>query len=93
MRNTGKPRPRPRTTRKPRLRLVVCVRNDDYPAALEQRKIYCALPDRDAGAHGLIRVIDESGADYLFSAGYFVPVSLPPRVRRALQIQAGRAGC
>lgn len=82
-----------RNTRKPRLRLVICVKNDDYPAALEQRKIYCALPDRDADAHGLIRVIDESGADYLFPAGYFAPIRLPPQVRRALRISASLTGC
>ncbi len=73
-------------------RLVVCVRNDDYPAALEPRKIYCSLPDPEAEAHGMIRVIDESGEDYLFPATYFAPIRVPPQVRRALGIPASAGG-
>ena len=52
-----------KSTRKKRF--VVCIRNTGYPAALELRKIYEALPDAASEAHGLIRVIDESGEDYL----------------------------
>jgi hypothetical protein len=45
--------------------LVVCVNNEGYPASLEKRKIYLALPDAAAGKHGLLRVVDESSEDYL----------------------------
>lgn len=65
-------------------RLVVCVENEDYPASLELRKIYIALPDRVAGEHGMLRVIDESGEDYLFPQGYFVPIRLPLQAKRAV---------
>ena len=69
--------------------LVVCVENEEYPASLELRKIYVALPDRVAGEHGMVRVIDESGEDYLFPEGYFVPIKLPLEARRAV-LRAGR---
>ena len=65
-------------------RLVVCVENEEYPASLELRKIYIALPDPVAGEHGMLRVIDESGEDYLFPEGYFVPIKLPLQARRAV---------
>jgi hypothetical protein len=56
---------------------VVCVRNDDDPASLELRKLYRALDDEFAGEHGMIRVIDESGEDYLYPSDFFVHVELP----------------
>ena len=58
-------------------RFVVCVENEDYPASLELRKIYQVIPDARAAEHQLIRVIDESGEDYLHPADYFVPIELP----------------
>jgi len=64
--------------------LVICVNNDDYPASLETRKLYKALPDPDAAKHGQIRVIDESGEDYLYPEEYFIPVSLPKDVEEAV---------
>jgi hypothetical protein len=60
------------------------VRNAGYPASLEQNKIYVALPDEDAARHGQIRVIDESGEDYLFSADRFVTINVPAAVRGSL---------
>ncbi len=63
---------------------VVCVNNRGYPASLELHKIYRVLPDEDAAEHGDIRVIDESGEDYLYSADRFVEVELPQTVRRSL---------
>lgn len=68
----------------PRRQLLVCLRNDGYEVSLERRKIYAALPDADAARHGQVRVIDESGDDYLFPAGYFAPIELPQAVRRAV---------
>src|SRR5258708_35074120 len=65
-------------------RLVLCVRNTGYPASLEPRKLYVALPDRDAATHGRLRVIDESGEDYLFPASLFAPIRLKAGLRRAL---------
>jgi hypothetical protein len=51
--------------------LVVCVDNEGYRASLERRKIYIALRDADAEKHGLIRIVDESGDDYLFPRASF----------------------
>ena len=60
-----------------RKQLVVCVDNNGYPASLERRKIYVALRDTDAEKHGLIRIIDESGQDYLYPKPFFRPIALP----------------
>jgi len=67
---------------------VVCIDNSDYPASLERHKIYRVLPDEDAAADGDIRVIDESGEDYLYSADRFVPISLPPAMKKSLDLDA-----
>ena len=63
---------------------VICIQNDDYPASLERRKIYQAVPDAKAERHHLIRVIDESGEDYLYPKEFFATVSLPQALRRAV---------
>jgi len=63
---------------------AVCINNSDYPASLELHKIYRVLPDEDAAADGDIRVIDESGEDYLYPAEWFVPVKLPEEVERSI---------
>ena len=65
-------------------RFAVCLQNDDYPASLEVRKLYRVVADRDAEAHGQLRVIDESGEDYLYPVGYFAAVELPAPVEAAL---------
>jgi hypothetical protein len=64
--------------------LVVCIDNDGYPASLEKRKIYVALPDPAAGKRGLIRVIDESGEDYLYPESLFRRIDVPQAVRKAI---------
>jgi len=64
--------------------LVICVRNEDYPASLETRKIYESIPDQDAESHKQIRVIDESGEDYLYPEEYFISVSLPKNIVQAV---------
>lgn len=56
---------------------VLCINNQDYPASLEMRKIYQAFQSPRAAEHQLIRVIDESGEDYLYPAEYFIPIELP----------------
>lgn len=63
---------------------AVCVRNDDYPASLELRKLYPVLQDEFADEHDMIRVIDESGEDYLYPNEYFVRVDLPQSIERTL---------
>jgi len=62
----------------------VCVRNKGYEASLERNKIYAVLPDEDAEQDGDLRVIDESGEDYLFSADRFVAIEVPAAVRASL---------
>ena len=52
--------------------VAMCVCNDDYPASLELRKLYRVIEDEFAAEHGLIRVIDESGEDYLYPDDFFV---------------------
>ena len=64
--------------------LVVCVNNEDYRASLERRKIYVALRDAAAEKHGLLRIVDESGEDYLYPKAYFRAIALPQSVRRAV---------
>jgi hypothetical protein len=54
-------------------RLVVCVNDKGYPASLERRRFYVALPDRAAERYGLLRIVDESGEDYLYPKSFFVP--------------------
>jgi hypothetical protein len=65
---------------------AVCVENDGYAAALEVRKLYPVLSDPEAEAQSLIRVIDESGEDYLYPIQFFKKVKLPAELLRALRI-------
>jgi hypothetical protein len=65
-------------------KFVVCVKNDGYDVSLEKRKIYVCLSDEVAAKHGLMRVVDESGEDYLYPRELFTPIELPPSVRRAV---------
>ena len=69
-----------------RTQFVVCVNNEGYAASLETRKIYQALPDDRAQEHALIRVIDESGEDYLYPAAYFAAIDLPPIIEKAFAL-------
>jgi hypothetical protein len=63
---------------------VICIDNASYEAALEPRKIYEAIPDEEAARLGLMRVIDESGEDYLYPVSCFVPIELPRKAERAM---------
>ena len=63
---------------------AVCINNAEYPASLELHKIYQVLPDEDAARDGDIRVIDESGEDYLYPASSFVRIEVPQEVERAI---------
>jgi len=64
-------------------RYVLCVENGGYAASLEVRKVYRVLPDAAAEARGLVRVVDESGEDYLYPRELFVEVELPPEAAKA----------
>jgi hypothetical protein len=63
---------------------VVCVKNKDYPASLELRKLYQVVADDAAAKHNQLRVIDESGEDYLYPEEYFVSVQLPQAAEKAV---------
>jgi hypothetical protein len=59
---------------------VLCTTNGGYEASLELRKLYELLPDVEAEKHSQVRVIDESGEDYLYPAAFFTPVNLPSSI-------------
>ena len=63
---------------------AICIQNEGYPASLELWKVYRILPDEKAAKHQLIRVIDESGEDYLYSVSWFVPIKLPQAAEKAM---------
>ena len=65
-------------------RLFICLDNSDYEVSLERRKIYIALPDAKAERVGHLRIIDESGEDYLYPSERFVSADLPLSIRRAV---------
>lgn len=62
----------------------MCLRNDGNPASLDIWKVYRVLPPHPKDDPQDIRIVDESGEDYLYPASWFVPVSLPARAKRAL---------
>jgi hypothetical protein len=64
--------------------VVLCLRNDGYEVSLEPRKLYEVLPDRDAMLNDQLRVIDESGEDYLYPASHFAFIALSTSLRRAV---------
>jgi hypothetical protein len=65
---------------------MICVNNRNYEASLEIRKVYEVLPDKTAERHHQIRVIDESGEDYLYPEKYFAPVRLPSITKEKLEL-------
>jgi len=66
-------------------RFVLCIRNDECED-LELRKVYQVLPDRKASKEGYLRIVDESGEDYLYPESYFVRVSMSAKVQDALLV-------
>ena len=70
--------------RKASRRYAVCIANNGNEASLERNKLYVLLPDRQAEADGLVRVIDEDGEDYLYPADWFVAVEVPKAVQASL---------
>lgn len=71
---------------KPESKFVVCVSNEGYRASLIVRRIYKTIPDQDARERGLLRVIDESGEDYLFPEKLFAAINVPKTVGRRLAL-------
>jgi len=65
-------------------RFAICVDNSQYPASLALHKVYRVIPDEDAEDDGDLRVVDESGEDYLYPSDYFVLVDSPEDVVTAL---------
>jgi hypothetical protein len=63
---------------------VVCIQNEGYPASLEKRKIYVTLRDATAEKHGQLRLIDESGDDYLYPKEFFRSIALPDSIKKAV---------
>jgi hypothetical protein len=55
----------------------ICVRNDGYPASLQTHKIYRLMQDKEAASHKMMRVVDESGEDYLYPEDFFIRIELP----------------
>jgi len=69
-------------------RFVICVKNEGYLASLQLRKAYQVLSDEKAAKHKLVRIIDESGEDYLYPDDFFVPVELSKTAEKALALAA-----
>ena len=63
---------------------AVCMKNTGYPSSLELHKIYRVIPDEDAAEDGDIRVVDESGEDYLYPAKWFAELKVPQEVQESL---------
>jgi hypothetical protein len=63
---------------------VVCLRNNGYEVSLEPKKLYEVLADPDAAKHRQLRVIDESGEDYLYPTSLFARIALPQEIRKAV---------
>ncbi len=72
-------------------RFAICVDNSEYPVSLELHKIYRALPDEDAAQEGDVRIIDESGEDYLYPAEYFVFIEVPRETAQVLNKSFARS--
>jgi len=65
-------------------KFVICIENQDYPVSLEKRKIYEVVPDPESEEIGHIRVVDESGEDYLYPSTCFIDAHLPKDVQAAI---------
>ncbi len=64
--------------------LAVCVDNEGYAVSLEKRKIYLSLRDANAEKHGMLRIVDKSGEDYLYPRTFFRTIVLPQAVKKAV---------
>ncbi len=71
---------------RPKLQFAVCINNERYKASLETGKLYRVIPDDEAAKRGYIRVVDESGEDYAYSADRFFPIEVPQALEKALAL-------
>ncbi len=67
-------------------KFAICINNKGYEVSLERGKVYRVVDDEKGSKHNLIRVIDESGEDYLFPSEYFVTIRLPKAAKKALEV-------
>lgn len=68
------------------MKFVVCINNQDYPASLEVRKLYQVLKDEQASQRQMLRIIDESGEDYLYPASYFADIEVPENLQQLFAV-------
>lgn len=73
-----------KTARRSQIRFAVCIKNKGYEASLERGKLYPVIPDKDAEGHGYLRIVDESGEDYGYSADRFFTIDVPKPLEKAL---------
>jgi hypothetical protein len=71
-------------TRRSEARFAVCIKNTGYEASLEIGKLYRVIQDREAEAHGDLRIVDESGEDYGYAADRFFAIDLPKSLEKVL---------
>ncbi|MBI4247241.1 MAG: hypothetical protein HY614_08640 [Candidatus Rokubacteria bacterium] len=71
-------------TRRPQGRFAVCIKNKGYEASLEVGKLYRVIPDQAAERHGYLRIVDESGEDYGYTANRFFSIDVPKPLEKAL---------
>jgi hypothetical protein len=64
---------------------AICLSNEGYAASLEKRKLYALIPDAKAAEKGFVRIIDESGEDYLYPARFFAAIPLPHELEEAIE--------
>ena len=69
-------------------KFVICVQNDKNEVSLELRKLYEVMPDSSSEKIGLVRVIDESGEDYLYPEAFFVSINIPKNVEKLILLAA-----
>ena len=65
------------------MQYLLCVNDSGFEASLEKRKVYLPLDDAAAGQRGFVRIVDETGEDYLFPTSYFVPIAVPTEAQAA----------
>jgi len=65
-------------------KFLLCIDNEGYEASLETRKLYETIPDKEAERHKQVRIIDESGEDYLYPSRFFAPVRLPMQTKNRI---------
>lgn len=65
-------------------KFLLCVDNEGYEASLEVRKLYEKIPDKEADRHNQVRIIDESGEDYLYPSEFFTSVRLPMQTKNRI---------